>query len=175
MRQASVNPQIFIDNRQRFIKKMQKNSSSKGAFIFGLISLFLLIAAGVGVYTLFNRERTRQLALIESQRQSFENLLTARDSAINEWVLTFNQIEEDLETIVKKENLLTVQSSDAEFTPDQKQQILDDIKHINTLLDLNKKKIAALNAELKKSGKSITGLQEKIADLEFGQRRNRNV
>lgn len=26
MRQASVNPQIFIDNRQRFIKKMQKNS-----------------------------------------------------------------------------------------------------------------------------------------------------
>lgn len=26
MRQVSVNPQIFIDNRQRFIKKMQKNS-----------------------------------------------------------------------------------------------------------------------------------------------------
>ena len=26
MRQASVNPQIFIDNRQRFIKKMHKNS-----------------------------------------------------------------------------------------------------------------------------------------------------
>lgn len=26
MRQASVNPRIFIDNRQRFIKKMQKNS-----------------------------------------------------------------------------------------------------------------------------------------------------
>ena len=145
----------------------RKKGGARGAFTIGLISLFLLITAGVVVYTLYNRERAEQLALMESQRQSFEDMLIARDSTINEWMLTLDQIEENLETIVQKENLISVQSTDAEFTPDRKEQILDDIKQINTLLDLNKKKIAALNAELKKSGGAIKGFQERISELEM--------
>jgi uncharacterized coiled-coil protein SlyX len=145
----------------------RKKGGARGAFTIGLISLFLLITAGIVAYTLYNRERAEQLALMESQRQSFEDMLIARDSTINEWMLTLDQIEENLETIVQKENLISVQSTDAEFTPDRKEQILDDIKQINTLLDLNKKKIAALNAELKKSGGAIKGFQERISELEM--------
>ena len=145
----------------------RKKGGARGAFTIGLISLFLLITAGIVAYTLYNRERAEQLALMESQRQSFEDMLIARDSTINEWMLTLDQIEENLETIVQKENLISVQSTDAEFTPDRKVQILDDIKQINTLLDLNKKKIAALNAELKKSGGAIKGFQERISELEM--------
>jgi len=145
----------------------RKKGGAGGAFTIGLISLFLLITAGIVAYTLYNRERAEQLALMESQRQSFEDMLIARDSTINEWMLTLDQIEENLETILQKENLISVQSTDAEFTPDRKVQILDDIKQINTLLDLNKKKIAALNAELKKSGGAIKGFQERISELEM--------
>ena len=145
----------------------RKKGGARGAFTIGLISLFLLITAGIVAYTLYNRERAEQLALMESQRQSFEDMLIARDSTINEWMLTLDQIEENLETILQKENLISVQSTDAEFTPDRKVQILDDIKQINTLLDLNKKKIAALNAELKKSGGAIKGFQERISELEM--------
>jgi tRNA splicing endonuclease len=144
----------------------RKKGLAKGVFITGLISLFVLVGLGVVIYTLYSHERTRQLGLIESQRQSFAELLTARDSTINEWLTTFDQIEKDLGTIVQKENLINVESTDSELSQDKRQQILDDIKNINTLLDLNKKKIAALNAELKKSGGSITGLQEKVAELE---------
>ena len=146
---------------------IRKKGGARGAFTIGLISLFLLITAGIVAYTLYNRERAEQLALMESQRQSFEDMLIARDSTINEWMLTLDQIEENLETILQKENLISVQSTDAEFTPDRKEQILDDIKQINTLLDLNKKKIAALNAELKKSGGAIKGFQERISELEM--------
>ena len=145
----------------------RKKGGAGGAFTIGLISLFLLITAGIVAYTLYNRERAEQLALMESQRLSFEDMLIARDSTINEWMLTLDQIEENLETILQKENLISVQSTDAEFTPDRKVQILDDIKQINTLLDLNKKKIAALNAELKKSGGAIKGFQERISELEM--------
>jgi len=144
----------------------RKKGVARGAFIVGMASLAVLIVLGVVVYSLYNRERQRQLSMIESQRQSFAELLTARDSTINEWLTTFNQIEKDLATIVQKENLINVESTGSELSQDKRQRILDDIQHINTLLDQNKKKIAALNAELKKSGGSIKGLQEKVAELE---------
>jgi len=167
---ANSNPKITSENTESVNfnndRDARKKGVTKGAFTTGLISLILLVGAGVVVYALYNRERNKHLALIESQRQSFAELLTARDSTINEWVVTFDQIEKDLATIVQKENLITVQSTDAELSQDKKQQILEEIKNINTLLDLNKKKIASLNAELKKSGGSIKGLQEKIAELE---------
>ncbi len=144
----------------------RKRGVTRGAFITGIVSLVILVVLGVVVYTLYSRERSRQLGLMESQRQSFAELLTARDSTINEWLTTFNQIEKDLGTIVQKENLINVETTGSELSQDKRQRILDDIQHINTLLDLNKKKIAALNAELKKSGGSISGLQEKVTELE---------
>jgi flagellar biosynthesis chaperone FliJ len=152
----------------------RKKGRTSGILITGLVSLFILVAVGVVVYTLYSRERSRQLSLIESQRQSFAELLTARDSTINEWLTTFDQIEKDLATIVQKENMINVESTDSELSQDKRQRILEDIKHINTLLDLNKKKIAALNAELKKSGGTITGLQEKIAELEVTVKQREN-
>jgi hypothetical protein len=119
---------------------------------------------------MYNRAHNKQLSLMEDQKQAFTEQLTARDSVINDWVLTFNQIENDLKTIKQKENLITLQSSDAEFSKDKKQQILDDVTYINTLLEKNKKKIATLNAQLKKSGIEIKGLQDKIAELEVSMK-----
>jgi peptidoglycan hydrolase CwlO-like protein len=144
----------------------RKKGFTRGAFLTGLVSLIILVVLGVVIYTLYNRERTRQISLIESQRQSFAELLTARDSTINEWLTTFNQVEKDLATIVQKENLIHMESSSSELSQDKRQRIIEDIQHINSLLDQNKKKIAALNAELKKSGGTIKGLQEKITELE---------
>jgi len=101
------------------------------------------------------------------QKQDYANQLTARDSVLNEWVLTFDQIEKDMAKIKQKENLITLEASDAEFSTDKRQQILEDIRYINTLLDQNKKKIAQLSAQLKNSGIEIKSLQDKIAGLEI--------
>ena len=81
-------------------------------------------------------------------------------------MLTFDQIEKDLATVKEKENIITMKSSDQEFSKDKKQQILKDIEYINALLDQNKKKLASLTAQLKTSGGTIKGLQVKIAELE---------
>ncbi len=78
--------------------------------------------------------------MIENQKQSFTELLTTRDSVINEWMLTFDQIEKDLNTVKEKENIITIKSSDAEFSKDKKQQILKDIEYINTFLIRTKRK-----------------------------------
>jgi uncharacterized coiled-coil protein SlyX len=51
---------------------------------------------------------------------------------------------------------------------------MEDIKYINTLIDENKKKIASLSAQLKKSGTTIKGLQERITTLETTMKQYEN-
>lgn len=85
---------------------------------------------------------------------------------INQWLLSFDEIEKNLNVIKEKEKLISVKSSDTEVSKNRKEQILEDIKAINTLIEQNKKKIASLNAQLKASGGTIKGLETRIASLE---------
>lgn len=148
------------------LKKAKKEGTTKGALIAALISLVVIIAAGVYVYSNFKEKQEAQFAQMEIERYSFSRQVSERDSMINEWLLTFDQIEKDLMAIKEKEKLITVKSSDTELSKNRKEQVLDDIKVINSLLESNKKKIASLSAQLKNSGTTITGLQTRIATLE---------
>jgi hypothetical protein len=147
-------------------KKAKKEGLKKGVLTTAIISFILLLIAGIVVNSLYKDEQKKHLAIMENQKRSFTELLTTRDSMINESMLTFDQIEKDLNTVKEKENIISMQSSDKEFSKDKKQQILKDIEYINTVLDQNKKKIASLTAQLKISGGTIKGLQVKIAELE---------
>jgi len=147
-------------------KKAKKEGMKKGVLITAIISFILLLTAGIVVNSLYKDEQNKHLAIMENQKHSFTELLTTRDSVINETMLTFDQIEKDLNTVKEKENIITMKSSDQEFSKDKKQQILKDIEYINTMLDQNKKKIASLTAQLKNSGGTIKGMQVKIAELE---------
>lgn len=155
------------------VEKMARNEGVvKGAQITALIAIVLLIAAGVVFYSMYKREQKRQIALMEDQKASFTELLTQRDSTINDWVLTFDQIEKNLQAIKEKEKIITLNANDREFSKDRKQQITEDIQYINTLLDQNKKKIATLNDQLKKSGGTIKGLEAKIVELEAAMKQS---
>jgi hypothetical protein len=103
---------------------------------------------------------------METQKGSYTELLTSRDSSIGAWVTTFGEIEKNIALIKEKGNIISTNSSTGELSRNNKQQILDDIKYINTLLEQNKKKIASLNGQLSKSGGTIKGLQSTIAGLE---------
>jgi hypothetical protein len=152
--------------RTNIEKNALKKGTEKGLLMAGIISLFIIVTAGIIFYSMYTREKKAQLAMMEDQRSAFTEMVTARDSAINEWVATFDQIERDLRTIREKEKAIAVNSSDVEFSANSKQKILEDIKYINTLIEQNKKKIASLSDQLKKSGNTIKSLETKIADLE---------
>jgi hypothetical protein len=147
-------------------KKAKKEGMKKGVLTTAIISFILLVAAAFIVNSMYKNEQKKHLAIVENQKHSFTQLLTSRDSVINEWMLTFDEIEKDLSTVKEKENIITMKSSDQEFSKDKKQQILKDIEYVNTLLDQNKKKIASLTAQLNASGGTIKGLQVKVAELE---------
>jgi len=161
------------EKNSKFIEdNARKKGVEKGVLITGIISLFILVTAGIIVYSSFTKEKQLHMAMMEDQQYAFTEMLTERDSAINEWVVTFDQIEKDLQTIKEKEKLITMSSSDVEFTADKKKQILQDIAYINALLEQNKKKIATLNDQLKKSGGTIKGLQTRIAELEVSMQQS---
>jgi SMC interacting uncharacterized protein involved in chromosome segregation len=155
------------------VEKIARNEGvAKGAQITALIAMVVLIAAGIIFYSMFKREQQRHVAIMEDQKYSFTELLTQRDSTINDWVLTFDEIEKNLQSIKEKEKIITMSASDREFSKDRKKQIMEDINYINTLLDQNKRKIASLNEQLKKSGGTIQGLQNKIAELEVAMKQS---
>lgn len=147
-------------------KKAKKEGMKKGVLITAIISFLLLLTGALVVNSMYKNEQKKHVAIMENQKRSFTELLTTRDSVINETMLTFDQIEKDLATVKEKENIITMKSSDQEFSKDKKQQILKDIEYINALLDQNKKKIASLTAQLQNSGGTIKGMQVKIAALE---------
>jgi predicted Zn-ribbon and HTH transcriptional regulator len=148
------------------LKAAKRKGATKGALISGFVGLAVLITAIVVAHSNMTKERTVQMALMETQKTAFTRQVTERDSIINDWLLTFDQIEKDMNLIKQKENILTVKSTESEFSNDKRHQILEDIKQINTLLENNKKKIASLSAQLKNSGNTIKDLQIRIASLE---------
>ncbi len=156
------------------LENARKEGRSKGVLITAIVSLLLLLALGVLGYSLYNRDHNNQVALMENQKNSYMEQLTARDSMINDWLTTFDQIEKNLSMIKEKEKILTVKSSNTEVSKDRKDQIMEDIKSINNLIDENKKKIANLSAQLKKSGTTIKGMEERIATLEESMKQYEN-
>jgi hypothetical protein len=158
-----VNDNAASRNNER---KAKKEGMKKGVMTTAIISFLLLVIAGFIVNSMYKNEQKKHVAIVENQKHSFTQLVSSRDSVINEWMLTFDEIEKDLNTVKEKENIISTKSDDKEFTKDKKQQILKDIEYVNTLLDQNKKKIASLTAQLKNSGSTIKGLQVKVAELE---------
>jgi uncharacterized coiled-coil protein SlyX len=146
----------------------------KGIVTTSIISFIILLVMGIVVYSLYSNEHKKLLNLMETQKISFTDKVTARDSVISEWIKTFDDIEKNIAMIKEKEKVISINSANAEISKDKKQQVLEDIKYINTLLEQNKKKIASLNAQLKKSGGTMKVLQNKISELEASMKQNEN-
>jgi hypothetical protein len=155
-------------------KNIRNEGVKKGVVTTSIICFLILLVAGIIVFSLYNNEHKKLINLMETQKTSLTDKVNARDSVINEWITTFDDIEKNIAMIKEKEKLITVNSSNAEISNDKRLLVLEDIKAINTLLEQNKKKIAFLNAQLNKSGGTIKVLQTKISELEASMKQNEN-
>jgi len=146
--------------------RLRQQGAKKAVITTSIIGFIVLLIAVFIAFSLYNRDHKQLLSQMETQKNSFTEKLTSRDSSIGEWVTTFSEIEKNIAIIKEKEHIISTNSATGELSRNNKQQILEDIKYINTLLELNKKKIASLNSQLSKSGGTIKGLQNTIAGLE---------
>lgn len=90
-----------------------------------------------------------------------------KDSSIVGFLNDFNEIQANLDSIKKMEDLVTVQSAQGrEMDAQQKKLILDDIALINDLLQKNKDLTSSLQKRLNSANARVGQLQGVVAEFE---------
>jgi len=101
----------------------------------------------------------------ETQRLTAETI--KKDSTINLLFAAFNEIEENLEIVKSKQNVISQSaSSKTELSTDARDRINNDIQLINDLMDKNKRRIASLNKKLKQSGLKVAEFERVIQRMQ---------
>lgn len=124
---------------------------------------YVFIAATALVISACNQNE-----LTESNRQkdSLMSVVNERDSFINDFISSFNDVERNLDSVAARQHIIAVNSDRAgELKPTQKARINAEIASINNLMDQNRKKIAELNQKIKKSSGKNVQLEKMIATL----------
>lgn len=124
---------------------------------------YVFIAATALVISACNQNE-----LTESNRQkdSLMSVVNERDSFINDFISSFNDVERNLDSVAARQHIIAVNSDKAgELKPTQKARINAEIASINNLMDQNRKKIAELNKKIKKSSGKNVQLEKMIATL----------
>lgn len=91
--------------------------------------------------------------------------LGEKEAALQEFIASFNEIQENLNAIKEKEKIVTKVSSEGDVKSKQG-QIQDDIQAIYDLMEKNKNRIGSLSKKLKDSKLKIEGLEKMIENLQ---------
>lgn len=106
-----------------------------------------------------------ELIQLRQQNRQLKSQISDKDSALNESIRTFNEIQENLASIDLKESEIRVKSSDPEFQGEQKEWILNEIKEINFLREQNQRKVGQLKKQLDASNTKITEFETLVDRL----------
>ena len=108
---------------------------------------------------------SEELARLRSENRDLQDKLGEKDSVLNESIMLFNEIEENLAMINLKEDEIRFRSNDIELAEDGKQWILQEIQNINYLREANQKKVGELNSQLENKNLQIAEFQTLVANL----------
>ena len=112
-----------------------------------------------------NNSESEELAKLKSEKRELENQLAEKDSVLNESIMLFNEIEDNLAMINLKEDEIRFRSKDVELAEDGKQWILQEIQNINYLREANQKKVGELNKQLQNKNNQIEQLEKMVNNL----------
>lgn len=124
-------------------------------------SVILLVAiilfAGCG------KKKEKQILDLQAQNAQIAVEYEKKDSLLNELFISMNDIERNLADITAREKLITDAPVDEKrMNADVRDKIMDEIILINNIMKENKKRLAALREQLKKSDARVAALEETI-------------
>jgi len=128
--------------------------------------LGMMIMAGCN-----NMEKERQRS--QMQLDSASAVTASRDSVINDFIASFNEIEKNLDEVNAKQNKIASNvKNQTELKTNVKDRINADIESINMLMTENRKKIESLSKRLRSSNVKIKKFEETVAMLneQLGQK-----
>lgn len=134
-------------------------------YILGIILLSVFFTACQQEPKKSKSEDLEKIAELEGKLGQMKVDIELKDGLIHEALSFYNEIQSNLESIELKKNELKIKSEDPEITDDERQWIIQEIKHINYLREENGRKVNSLNNELKKSGLKIKELENMVERL----------
>lgn len=124
-------------------------------------SLILIAVIGGGAYVL--NQKNDQIQTLVMEKTSLNQSIQQKDSLVNDMENSFAEIENNMTFIrEKRSQIATLQS---EGGKNKKQLIAEDVKLMNTMLEESSKKIADLEAKLKKSGLNLKSYEKRLQAL----------
>lgn len=120
----------------------------------------IIFVAGCG------KKKDQQILDLQTEKTRLEKDYERKDSLLNELFLSVNAIEKNLADITIREKLIT-DTPDNELRSDMdvRDKIMEEIILINNIIEENKKRIASLRDQLKKSDTRVAALEENIRIL----------
>lgn len=135
------------------------------------IKLFL-VAAVISASSLFTiscgtgEKEVNPLAdSLASVNGDLNGKLSEKEVALQEFVNSFNEIQENLNAIKEKEKIVTASSQSGDVKS-KEETIKEDIQAIYDLMAKNKDRIGSLSKKLKDSKSKISGLEKMIENLQ---------
>ncbi len=92
--------------------------------------------------------------------------LNEKEAALQEFIASFNEIQENLNAIKEKEKIVTAESGKGDVKSKQG-QIKEDIQSIYDLMAKNKNRIGSLTKKLKDSNLKLEGMEKMIENLQM--------
>ncbi len=109
---------------------------------------------------------TKEIERLSMENDSLRNITQYDELQIDEYLMAFNEIQENMNFIKEKENIISFNTSpDTEMSGNIKDRINDDMTTIYDLMKENKQTIQALKKKLKSSGANNSRLEKTIALL----------
>lgn len=114
-----------------------------------------------------NDETATTNSSYENRYDSLTGVISERDSAISNFLSSFNDIERNLDSVAMKQNVITmdVEKNRGEIRSGTRERINSQIAAINNLMEQNKKKIDELNKKVKRYSLKIGQFNKMINTL----------
>jgi predicted RNase H-like nuclease (RuvC/YqgF family) len=126
------------------------------ASIFGLAMISLVLFSC----------NSKKMERLESERTRLQADSLAKDSLLNDWFTTFNDIEDNLAEITGRQKyIMSTTASESPNKPDIRERIRMEIAIINDIIMDNQLRLEKLKKQLKSSNLKIKALEETIAIL----------
>ena len=126
----------------------------------------LILFAAIALTITACNNRQAEVDQANRQKDSLASIINERDSSLNDFLSSFNDIEKNLDSIARKQNAISVNvDKQGELNKTAKERINDNIAAINQLMNENRAHIAELNKKLKNSGNKIAHFEAMIQTL----------
>ncbi|MDP1802177.1 MAG: hypothetical protein Q8L81_12545 [Bacteroidota bacterium] len=102
---------------------------------------------------------------LQSVNGDLNGKLSEKEAAMQEFISSFNEIQENLNAIKEKEKIVSNTSSQGDVKS-KEDQIKEDIQAIYDLMSKNKNRISSLSKKLKNSNLRLEGLEKMIENLQ---------